>query len=215
MSVNIDGGEEALILAASRGDSNAFGQLVLNYQTLVYNTIRTKIKNDEDALDLSQEVFIKLWKSLPGWRHECKFSTWVYRVCVNASYDFLRRAPDIPPEPLNVREDEEGGERVAEVADESISASPERLLEQNETTAAVRRAIALLPDEQREVVLLRDIEGYSYEEVADILELELGTVKSRLNRARANLRELLGGFAGRSEHGEKNISKKSVGSGTK
>ena len=198
--------EEALISAASNGDSAAFGQLVTNYQALVYNTIKLKVRNSEDAMDLSQEVFIKLWKALPNWRGECRFSTWLYRICVNTSVDFLRRAPEIPPESLSGIPDEDG-DRPLEVADETIGASPERLAEQNETTALVRRAISLLSGEQREVILLRDIEGYTYDEIADMLSLEIGTVKSRLNRARSNLRSLL-------SDGEK-LSKNSTKQGTK
>lgn len=182
--------EEALISAASNGDSAAFGQLVTNYQALVYNTIKLKVHNSEDAMDLAQEVFIKLWKALPNWRGECRFSTWLYRICVNTSVDFLRRMPEIPPESLSGVPDEDG-DRPLEVADEAISASPERLAEQHETTALVRSAIARLSDEQREVIILRDIEGYTYDEIADMLSLEIGTVKSRLNRARTNLRSLL------------------------
>ena len=182
--------EEALISAASNGDSAAFGQLVTNYQALVYNTIKLKVKNSEDAMDLSQEVFIKLWKALPNWRGECRFSTWLYRICVNTSVDFLRRMPEIPPESLSGVPDEDG-DRPLEVADEAIYASPERLTEQHETTALVRSAIARLSVEQREVIILRDIEGYTYDEIADMLSLEIGTVKSRLNRARTNLHSLL------------------------
>ena len=198
--------EEVLISAASNGDSAAFGQLVTNYQALVYNTIKLKVKNSEDAMDLSQEVFIKLWKALPNWRGECRFSTWIYRICVNASVDFLRRTPNVAPESLSGTPDDDGDDRPLEVADDSIGASPERTLEQNETVARVRNAITQLSDEQREVIMLRDIEGYTYEEISDMLSLEIGTVKSRLNRARGNLRAIL------SEH-DKN-SKKSLKLGT-
>lgn len=92
---------------------------------------------------------------------------------------------------ISVGSADEDGDRPLEVADETISASPERLTEQHETTALVRSAIARLSDEQREVIILRDIEGYTYDEIADMLSLEIGTVKSRLNRARTNLRSLL------------------------
>ena len=179
-----------MISAASNGDGAAFGQIVTKYQALVYNTIKLKVHNSEDAMDLAQEVFIKLWKALPNWRGECRFSTWLYRICVNTSVDFLRRMPEIPPESLSGVPDEDG-DRPLEVADETISASPERLTEQHETTALVRSAIARLSDEQREVIILRDIEGYTYDEIADMLSLEIGTVKSRLNRARGILREAL------------------------
>ena len=141
-------------------------------------------------MDISQEVFIKIWKALPNWRGECKFATWVYKVCINASLDFLRRAPE-KTESLSGRPDDDGDERPLDIADDSVQASPERRLEQSETTMAVRRAIAKLPEDQRQIVILRDIDGYSYDEIADMLSLGIGTVKSRINRARTRLKSLL------------------------
>ena len=182
--------EAELIKAAARGDQSAFSELVTAYERLVYNTAKSKVFSHEDAMDVSQEVFIKIWRSLPNWRGECRFATWIYKVCVNASLDFLRRAPE-GTESLSGRPDEDGEERPLEIADESVSASPESSLEQNETTMAVRRAIAKLPDDQRQIVVLRDIDGYTYEEIAEMLSLGLGTVKSRINRARVRLKALL------------------------
>lgn len=182
--------EVELIKAAAKGDQSAFSELVTAYERLVYNTAKSKVFSHEDAMDVSQEVFIKIWRSLPNWRGECRFATWIYKVCVNASLDFLRRAPE-ETESLSGRPDEDGEERPLEIADESVSASPESSLEQNETTMAVRRAIAKLPDDQRQIVVLRDIDGYTYEEIAEMLSLGLGTVKSRINRARVRLKALL------------------------
>lgn len=189
--------EEALIFAASGGDRNAFGELVRIYEKLVYNTIRAKVRSEEDALDISQEVFIKIWRALPNWRGECRFSTWIYKVSVNCCYDHLRKMPGRRTESLWVTDDD-GEERELDIADETVDTSPEKSLDRSETVAAVRAAIAKLSDEQREIVILRDIDGHTYEEIAEMLDLEIGTVKSRLNRARANLREMLAGFAGKS-----------------
>ena len=177
--------EEALISAAAGGDRNAFGELVRIYEKLVYNTIRVKVRSEEDALDISQEVFIKIWRALPNWRGECRFSTWIYKVSINCCYDHLRKVPGRKTE------------RELDIADETVDTSPEKSLDRNETITAVRAAIAKLSDEQREIVVLRDIDGHTYEEIAEMLDLEIGTVKSRLNRARANLREMLAVFAGK------------------
>ena len=196
--------EEALIFAASGGDRNAFGELVRIYEKLVYNTIRAKVRSEEDALDISQEVFIKIWRALPNWRGECRFSTWIYKVSINCCYDHLRKLPGRATESLWVTDDD-GEEREIDIADETVDTSPEKSLERNETVDAVRAAIAKLSDDQRQIVILRDIDGHTYEEIAEMLDLEIGTVKSRLNRARANLRELLAGFAGKSA-GEKSSS---------
>ena len=182
--------EAELIKAAANGDQSAFSELVTEYERLVYNTVKSKVLSAEDAMDISQEVFIKIWKALPNWRGECKFATWVYKVCINASLDFLRRAPE-RTESLSGRPDDDGDERPLDIADDSVQASPERRLEQSETTMAVRRAIAKLPEDQRQIVILRDIDGYSYDEIADMLSLGIGTVKSRINRARTRLKSLL------------------------
>ena len=189
--------EDRLIVAASAGDREAFGQIVSLYEKLVYNTIRLKVPGEQDAMDLSQEVFIKLWRSIGKYRGDCKFSTWIYKIAINASLDYLRKASHSATEALPTLNDDEGDEKQIEIADESAAASPERTLEKAETVRAVRDAIARLNDEQREVILLRDIEGYSYEEISEMLTLEIGTVKSRINRARAHLREMLAAFAGK------------------
>ncbi len=182
--------EAELIKAAADGDESAFSELVTTYERLVYTTVKSKVISAEDAMDLSQEVFIKIWRALPNWRGDCKFATWVYKICINASLDFLRRAPEMT-ESLSGKIDDDGEEHPIDLADESIYSSPEGRLEQNETTFAVRRAIAKLPEDQRQVVILRDIEGYTYEEISEMLTLGIGTVKSRLNRARNKLRSLL------------------------
>ena len=182
--------EDALVHAAANGDKTAFGELVSSYENFVYNTVRSKIRSDEDALDISQEVFIKIWRALPNWRHECRFSTWIYKVCVNSAYDFLRKNSNMQTESLWVTNDD-GEEREIDIADETVDASPEKSLERNETNSAVREAIMKLSTEQREIVILRDINGFTYDEIAEMLGLEIGTVKSRLNRARGNLRLLL------------------------
>lgn len=183
--------EDALIKAASKGDKDAFGRIVSMYERLVYNTVKQKVGSAEDAFDLSQEVFIKLWRSIGRYRGDCRFSTWVYKVCINASLDFLRKAQTGAVEQLPVYTDKDGDELSFEPADDSVTSSPERSCEQNEAVRMVRDGISRLSPEQREVILLRDIEGYTYEEISEMLRLEIGTVKSRLNRARCNLRQII------------------------
>lgn len=183
--------ENRLISAASKGDREAFGEIVKLYEKLVYNTVKMKIPCAEDCLDVSQEVFIKLWRAIGTYRGDCRFTTWVYRICLNACLDFLRREQHIKTEQFPTHTDKEGDEITLEFADESSGACPERSLERNEAVRAVRSAIMRLSAEQREVVRLRDIEGYSYEEISEMLDIEIGTVKSRLNRARLNLKQML------------------------
>ncbi len=185
--------ENALIAAAARGDREAFGSLYTMYEKLVYNTVRLKVSSAQDAFDLSQEVFLKIWRSIGRYRGDCRFSTWVYKICVNACLDFLRHAKISVVEAIPTYTDKDGDEVEIEFADESVNASPEGMFEKRETVRLVRDAISKLSPEAREVVELRDIEGYSYDEIAEMTGLEIGTVKSRLNRARGHLRELLAG----------------------
>ncbi len=188
--------EEKLIASAARGDREAFGELVSIYEKLVYNTVRYNISGNEDALDVSQEVFIKIWRYIGKYRGDCRFSTWVYKICTNTCLDFLRRSKLNSFERMPVFTDKDGDETEVEYADESVAASPERSLEQNENVRTVREAISRLSEEQREVIMLRDIEGYAYEEISEMLSIEIGTVKSRLSRARNNLRLIIAEMRG-------------------
>lgn len=183
--------EEALIGAVQKGDRVAFEKLYCMYERLVYNTAMAKLGNVSDALDVSQDVFVKIWKSIARYRGDCRFSTWVYKIAINTSLDFLRRAKASHTEAFPSYIDGEGDEVEIEFADESVGASPERMTEKREVINNVRSAIARLSPEAREVVELRDIQGFSYDEIAEMTGLEVGTVKSRLNRARGQLRELL------------------------
>ncbi len=182
--------EDALIDACKNGDRTAFGELISKYERLVYTTVCLKLGGASDALDVSQEVFIKLWRYIGKYRGDCRFSTWVYKIAVNASLDFLRKEKNNASDIVPVFTDGDGDETAVEIADEN-AAAPEKYAEKNEQIAAVREAIELLSSEQREIIILRDIEGYSYDEISEMLRLEIGTVKSRLNRARGNLREIL------------------------
>lgn len=188
MNIQADIGEKELIASAAAGDNDAFGRIVSLYEKLVYNTVKIRVKQNEDALDVSQEVFIKIWKALPNYRGDCRFSTWIYRIAVNASLDFLRKYSGEAPENIFSGGDDEP-ER--EIADEGNVSSPEEALDRSETVNSVRHAIKMLPEDMQQVILLRDIEGYSYAEIADMLEIEMGTLKSRLNRARESLKEKL------------------------
>ncbi len=182
--------ESTLIESCKKGDREAFGELISKYERIVYGTVRLKIGKENDALDVSQEVFIKIWRHIAKYRGDCRFSTWVYKIAVNACLDFVRRSKNSVSEPMPTRVDDDGDEVTVEIADENTP-SPESQAENSEKIAAVRKAIERLNPEQREIILLRDIEGYSYDEISEMLHLEIGTVKSRISRARNNLREIL------------------------
>ena len=144
--------------------------------------------NAQDAEDLTQEAFLKAYRSLGAFRGESKFSVWLYRIVSNVCLDHLRREGRRPSVSLST-EDEDGEESEREIPDQRLS--PERLLEQKLTREALQKGLRALPDEQRQILLLRELRGLSYEEIGEILTLEPGTVKSRLFRARKRLCEIL------------------------
>jgi len=180
--------EKALVQQAKAGDRNAFAALVSAYEGKIYNLALRYLGNREDALDASQEVFLRVFRFLPGFQEESGFSTWIYRIGVNVCKDMLIKRSRRNEQSIEV-EDEEQEQRTADIAD--VRYDPELVMEQAELRTVLSAAIADLPEQQREVIVLRDIQGLSYEEIATVLSLESGTVKSRLSRARENLRKKL------------------------
>lgn len=172
------------------GNTDAFEDIVRAYERNVYNIALRMSGNREDALDISQESFLKAYHSLHSFRGDSKFSVWLYRIVSNTCLDFLRERKRRAEVPL-VRENGEGETEDAQVADESLS--PETLFERRQTREALRRGLESLPEDQRKILLLREIQGFSYEEIGSILSLESGTVKSRIFRARRKLCEFLSG----------------------
>ena len=179
--------EQELVHSAQKGDTSAFGQLVEAHQSKIYSLCYRMTGNAEDAADLTQEVFLSAWRSLSRFQEQSSFGTWIYRMATNASIDFLRREKRRQVLSMTMEEDSE--ERQAQVPDERYS--PHRLLEQKEARQAVADALAALSPEHRQVLVLREMEGLSYQEIGQLLGLEEGTVKSRIARARLALRDFL------------------------
>lgn len=166
------------------GDADAFSPLVEAYQKNVYNLALRMTGNSEDALDMAQEAFIRAYNSLSSFRGDSKFSVWLYRIVSNVCLDFLRARKGRAAVSLS-QTGPDGEDAALEIPDER--ALPEAELERALTRDAVRRGLQALPDDQREILLLREIQGLSYEEIAAALSLEGGTVKSRIFRARKKL----------------------------
>ncbi len=166
------------------GDVNEYEKLVLEYQKNVYNLALRMTGDAEDAADMAQEAFIKAYNSLASYRGDSKFSVWLYRIVSNVCLDFLRARKRRQTVSLSVVDDE-GEETELEISDES--ASPEKLLERSMTRDAVRRGLQELTPEYRQILILRELQGMSYDEIAETLGLESGTVKSRIFRARKKL----------------------------
>ena len=171
--------EAILLKKAKRGDVAAFESLIQLYKNKIYALALRMTGNAEDAFDVSQESVLKLYRALPKFRQEASLSTWVYRITRNASLDFLRKKRNV----LSLEALYEQG--VEPLAVENIE---EKVILADENHA-LEKMIEELPAQLKEVILLRDVDVYSYEEIAQILQTALGTVKSRLYRARETLRK--------------------------
>ncbi len=176
--------ELAVIRRVQRGDANAFEYLVAAYEKNVYNLALRMTGSPEDAEDMAQEAFLKAYSSLGSFRGDSKFSVWLYRIVSNVCLDFLRKQKKTQSFSLSM-EDDDGEEAELELPD--LSSLPEEELEKKLTREAVRRGLAQLPEDARQILLLREIQGLSYEEIGETLGLEPGTVKSRIFRARKKL----------------------------
>lgn len=176
--------EKHCIERVLKGDANAFEHLVHAYEKTVYNLALRTLGNREDAEDVTQEAFLKAYRSLDSFRGDSKFSVWLYRIVSNLCLDLMRSRQRKPAQSLTV-EDDDGETGELEISDEHFS--PEKLLDRKLTRESVQRGLASLPDDARQILLLRELQGMSYEEIGQALDLEPGTVKSRIFRARKKL----------------------------
>lgn len=180
--------EQIIVKKAAAGNADAFEQLVIKYQSHIYNLCFRMTGNAEDAADLSQESFIKAWNNLSSFHFEAAFSTWLYRLTSNTCLDFLRSAKRHPQVSLTV-EDGDGEEAVLDIPD--AAATPEESVISAEDAQLLALAMEALDPEQRQILTLRVVNEMSYADIADILRIREGTVKSRLSRARDALRKKL------------------------
>lgn len=183
--------DAALVKMSINGDTDAFGQLVLKYQNLVFNICCRSLRNREDAYDISQEVFIKAFRAIKSFRFECSFSTWIYKITQNALKDFVAKNSRQKSVVLSDLTLDEDNEIAVDIPDRDENSQPDISAERKEMIIEVRKAISELPELYREIIVLRDMEDYSYEEISELLGIGLGTVKSRINRARFQLKEIL------------------------
>jgi len=183
--------EESLIARVQLGDEAAFAELIDRNQQQVFNLALRYVHNYDDASDITQEVFIKAYRSVSGFKGKSRISTWLYRITVNVCLDFIRREKVHSRGliSLGMRNDEEEQDYDLPLPD--FSYAPEKILEQRELQEALQKALDSLPTMAREIIILRDINGMSYQEIAEALHIELGTVRSRLARARMRLRNKL------------------------
>jgi RNA polymerase sigma-70 factor (ECF subfamily) len=184
--------ESKLIQLAKTGSVAAFEQLVEAYDQKLYNMAYRMLGNREDARDMTQEAFLRAYRSLDGFREESSFSTWIFRIAKNACLDRIRKRSQVQAvsidEPIQTEEGQVQRELPSDLGD------PEEYAEQQELSAVVHSALQELTDEYRTAVVLRDLQGLSYNEIAEVMEVSLGTVKSRIYRGRQALKEVLSGL---------------------
>jgi RNA polymerase sigma-70 factor (ECF subfamily) len=174
--------ELALIRAARRGDLDAFNQLVVAYQTRVYNLAYRLMGETHIAADATQDAFIRAWHELHTFK-EGSFAAWLLRIATNLCYDELRRLKRRPQTSLDTPE--------GEIRFVSPIENPEQAAQRSELNRAIQGCLDALPDDQRAVAVLSDVQGYDYQAMADVTGVPIGTVRSRLSRARARLRDCL------------------------
>ena len=171
-----------LVKALRKGDSQSFNRLVMLYQSNIYNLALNYLKVPEEAKDITQDIFVTVYRSLSTLRDDSKFSAWLYQIATNHCRNrlkklqkrgfFTSRSIDDPDHPIYLSNDD----------------SPEKQIEQEDRSRIVRTAIAAMPETEKEVLIMRDLQEMTYEEISEVLGVPLGTVKSKLNRARNALK---------------------------
>lgn len=181
--------EAALIRDAQKGDVTAYNRLVLSYQELVYNVTYRIMGEPQSAEDMTQEAFVSAYKALHSFRGG-NFKAWLLRIATNGCYDELRRYKRRPQSSLDELTEDNESFAFLRSPEEGPEAAQQRL----DLVRAIEQCLQNLPDDQRITAVLCDVEGYDYNDIAQITEVSLGTVKSRMNRARGKLRDCLRGF---------------------
>ena len=182
--------EQELINGAAAGNMRAFEELIIPFEKPVYNFCLRMLGDSRDAQDVSQEVFIKIYKSIKNYRSrfDGSFKCWLYRVANNACIDEMRkRKSRLKPESLDAAYETEGGDMGRQFV--SPGKTPEDIAIEKERRAAIKKAISSLPADFRRMIVLREMQGLSYEEISNITGIKIGTVKSKISRARDMLRE--------------------------
>jgi RNA polymerase sigma-70 factor (ECF subfamily) len=183
------GNELWLVEQSRNGDVDAFEELIKDYKKIAYNIALRVLRNVEDAEDASQEALIKVYKSIQNFNMQSSFKSWMYRIVVNTCIDFKRKK-NINAVSIDENIDLGGNKEFQiEIADDTNN--PDILIEKNFNSKLISDAVGRLEDDFKTIIILRDIQGFSYSEISEMLNCNLGTVKSRLNRARKSLKEIL------------------------
>jgi len=190
--VNIDDSE--LVRRCRQGDSDAMERLILKYQNRIYNVIMKICADPEDAAELTQETFVKIIENIDKFQGKSKFYTWAFRIAVNLTFNYRQRNKKLTLSSIDAQKqqnDDQAKHVLKDFLRDDSSPDPVAIAQNKELCDLTIKALMELDDPQRTVVVLRDIEGMNYAQIADVLNIELGTVRSRLSRARGRLRQIL------------------------
>jgi RNA polymerase sigma-70 factor (ECF subfamily) len=178
--------DEELVARSKGGDADSFNQLILRWERPIYALAYRVIGREEDARDVCQETFLRAFRALPGFKGEAKFSSWVYRIALNLCRDWMRRQRRAPTMQMP-----EGVDPIEMASERGPVESIETLVERRELSAVVEQAMALLPEEQRTAIILKEYHGMTFQEIADLQGCPLSTVKTRLYQGLSVLRRHL------------------------
>jgi RNA polymerase sigma-70 factor (ECF subfamily) len=181
--------DRELVLLCQRHESAAFNELVVRHQDRIFGAIARFCGNAEDAADIAQRAFINAFRKISEFKNDSAFSTWIYRIAFNQAISF-RRENRRPALSIDASKDDERG------VEPSVDVNPTEKLEGEETQKKVQQALELLEEGDRQIILLKDLQGHSYEEIAAVLQIPKGTVRSRLHRARLELKAKLKSYMG-------------------
>lgn len=191
-NINID--DSVLVQQSQRGDTTAMERLILRYQNRIYNVILKMCGNADDAAELAQETFVKVIESIDKFQGKSSFYTWLFRIAVNLTLNHCQRSSRTATRSLDAEETEPDGtatQTLRECLSDERAVDPVAVAQSRELCELAKKCLLQLEEPQRAVVVLRDIEGMDYAQIADVLNIELGTVRSRLSRARSSLRDIL------------------------
>jgi RNA polymerase sigma-70 factor (ECF subfamily) len=186
--------DAVLVEQCQQGDSAAMERLILKYQNRIYNAILKICASADDAAELTQDTFVKVIENIDKFERRSSFYTWAFRIGINLTLNYCKRSVKLGLRSLDAEDDEhywQTRQVLKEFLTDDSSPDPAAVVANKELCDIVTKSLMKLDDAQRTVIVLRDIEGMNYAQIAEVLDIELGTVRSRLSRARSNLREIL------------------------
>ncbi len=193
-TTNISIDDSILVHQCRQGDSAAMERLILKYQSRIYNVILKICANPDDAAELTQETFVKVIENIEQFQGKSSFYTWAFRIAVNLTLNYCKKRVKIAFRSLDAEQDidnDPAKQKLKDFLNDENCPEPAEIAQNKELCQIAMKSLMELDDDQRAVVILRDIEGMNYAQIAEVLDIELGTVRSRLSRARSNLRDIM------------------------